>query len=121
MHKVRASPARSRKISLAEQASIDAPFQGLQIDHKFIDQHSPYLTVKDIYSGWLYAYPVMDKSSGEVEAVLRHVIGARGSYRIVVSDSAPEPVSAAAAVGLAHFPLTPERPQQNGHVERAKL
>eukprot|EP00971_Amphidinium_carterae_P282441 5607171-Amphidinium_carterae.1 len=114
MHKVRASPARTRKISLAEQASIDAPFQGLQIDHKFMyDQHSSYLTVRDVYSGWLYAYPVMDKSSGEVEAVLRHVIGARGSYRIVVSDSAPELVSATATVGLAHFSLTPERPQQN--------
>eukprot|EP00971_Amphidinium_carterae_P337015 6473647-Amphidinium_carterae.1 len=50
MHKVRASPARSRKISLAEQASINAPFQGLQIDHKFMfDQHSPYLTVIGTY------------------------------------------------------------------------
>eukprot|EP00971_Amphidinium_carterae_P310006 6160361-Amphidinium_carterae.1 len=79
-------------------------------------QSTPFLTVRDVFTGWLYAYPVKDKSTLEVERVLRHILGARTSYKILVSDSAPE-LLAANTFNMAHFALTPERPQQSGHVE----
>eukprot|EP00971_Amphidinium_carterae_P017775 350314-Amphidinium_carterae.1 len=117
MFKAKASPARTRKISLSEQASITEAFQGLQLEHKYMfGQSTPFLTVRDVFTGWLYAYPVADESTPEVERVLRHILGARTSYKILVSDSAPE-LLAANTFNLAHFALTPERPQQSGHVE----
>eukprot|EP00971_Amphidinium_carterae_P066107 1309548-Amphidinium_carterae.1 len=119
MFKTKASLARVRKISLSEQASITEAFQGLQLDHKYMfGQSTPFLTVTDVFTGWIYAYPVADNTKPEVERVLRHIIGARSSYKILVSDSAPE-LLAANTFSLAHFALTPERPQQSGHVERS--
>eukprot|EP00971_Amphidinium_carterae_P048302 951548-Amphidinium_carterae.1 len=115
MFKAKASPARTRKISMSEQASITEAFQGLQLDHNYMfGQSTPFLTVRDVFTGWLYAYQVADKSTPEVERVLRHILGARTSYKILVSDSAPE-LLAANTFNLAHFALTPERPQQSGH------
>eukprot|EP00971_Amphidinium_carterae_P349535 6491065-Amphidinium_carterae.2 len=96
MFKTKASPARVRKISLSEQASITEAFQVNTL---------PYS------QGWIYAYPVVDKSKPKVERLLRHIIGARSSYKMLVSDSAPE-LLAANTFNLAHFALTPERPQQ---------
>eukprot|EP00971_Amphidinium_carterae_P199164 3952654-Amphidinium_carterae.1 len=117
MFKTKASPARVRKISLSEQASITEAFQGLQLEHKYMfGQSTSILTESDVFTGWIYAYPVADKSKPELERVLRHIIGARSSYKILVSDSAPE-LLAANTFNLAHFALTPERPQQSGHVE----
>eukprot|EP00971_Amphidinium_carterae_P198389 3937424-Amphidinium_carterae.2 len=114
MFKAKASPARVRKISSSAQASITEAFQGLQLDHKcMFGQSTPFLTVRDVFIGWVYAYPVVDKSKPEVERVLRHIIG-----RILVSDSAPE-LLAANTFNLAHFALTLEQPQQSGHVERS--
>eukprot|EP00971_Amphidinium_carterae_P149300 2960142-Amphidinium_carterae.1 len=79
---------------------------------------TPFLTVRDVFIGWIYSYPVVDKSKPEVERVLRHIIGAKLSYKILVSDFAAE-LLAANTFNLAHFALTPERPQQSGHVERS--
>eukprot|EP00971_Amphidinium_carterae_P349322 6490962-Amphidinium_carterae.1 len=117
--KTKASPARVRKISLSEQASITEAFQGLQFDHKYrFGRSTPFHTVRDVFTGWIYAYPVADKSKLEVERVLRHIIGARSSYKILVSDSAPE-LLAENNLNFAHCALTAERPQQSGHVERS--
>eukprot|EP00971_Amphidinium_carterae_P318309 6327182-Amphidinium_carterae.1 len=46
-------------------------------------------------------------------------MGARDTYRILISDSAPEIASAASLLQMAHVPLTPGRPQQSGHIERS--
>eukprot|EP00971_Amphidinium_carterae_P256184 5086584-Amphidinium_carterae.1 len=117
--KTKASPARVKKISLSEQVSITEAFQGLQLDHKYMfGQSTPFLTVRDVFTGWIYAYPVADRSKHEVERVLRHIIGARSSYKTLVSDSAPE-LLASNTFNLAHFALTPGRPQQSGHVDRS--
>eukprot|EP00971_Amphidinium_carterae_P316394 6288797-Amphidinium_carterae.2 len=71
------------------------------LDHKYMfGQSTRFLTVRDVFIGWIYAYPVVDKSKPEVERVLRHLIGAKLSYEIL-------------------FALTPERPQQSGHVQRS--
>eukprot|EP00971_Amphidinium_carterae_P103460 2048315-Amphidinium_carterae.2 len=44
-HQTKASPARIRKVSLSEQASINEAFQGLQLDHKYMfGQATPFLT-----------------------------------------------------------------------------
>eukprot|EP00971_Amphidinium_carterae_P022190 437789-Amphidinium_carterae.1 len=108
-----------RKISLSEQASITEAFQGLQLDRKYMfGPSTPFLTVRDIFTGWIYVYPVVDKSKLELERVLWHIIGAKLSYKILASDSAPE-LLAASTFNLAHFALTPVRPQQSGHVERS--
>eukprot|EP00971_Amphidinium_carterae_P192331 3816348-Amphidinium_carterae.3 len=81
-------------------------------------QSTPFLTVRDVFTGWIYAHPVVAKSRPEVERVLRHIIGAKLSYKNLVSDSAPE-LLAANPFNLAHFALTPERPQQSRHLERS--
>eukprot|EP00971_Amphidinium_carterae_P171954 3409378-Amphidinium_carterae.3 len=112
MFKTKASPARVRKISLSEQALITEAFQGLQLDHKYMfGQSTPFLTVRDIFTGWIYAYPVADKSKP------RGRKGVKTHHRseIIIQDF----VLAANTFNLAHFAITPERPQQSGLVERS--
>eukprot|EP00971_Amphidinium_carterae_P235494 4673302-Amphidinium_carterae.1 len=76
--------ARVRKISLSQQASITEAFQGLHLDRKcMFGQSTPFLTVRNVFTGWIYAHPVGDKSKPEVEKVLRRIIGARSSYKIL--------------------------------------
>eukprot|EP00971_Amphidinium_carterae_P252133 5005985-Amphidinium_carterae.2 len=50
---------------------------------------------------------VSSKSSAEIVRVLKHVMGARTTYKIMISDSAPEMASAASLLQMAHVPLTP--------------
>eukprot|EP00971_Amphidinium_carterae_P279276 5544299-Amphidinium_carterae.1 len=91
-----------------------------QIDHSFPNGHaSPILVIHDIVSSWRFAIAVNTKSSNEVVKALRRVIGARTTYKVLISDSAPEIALAASVMQLAHVPFTPGRPQQSGHVERS--
>jgi hypothetical protein len=73
---------------------------------------------KDAATGWIARYPLPDKSSEAATKALMEFAG-NSTVTLFYSDSAPELISAAQAMGWPHERATPGRPQTNGVAERA--
>ena len=75
------------------------------------------LTVRDMYSGWIWCYPMKARTLDNTEDALRDFAG---GYRIkrIYSDNSGEIKGACRAMGTPHEGAQPGVPQTNGYAER---
>ena len=76
--------------------------------------------IKDLYSGYIAAYPVANKSALEVHDAFQHFLGTTRP-KVIYSDNADEIIRAVKDLGFGgrHEFSQPGMPQTNGVAERA--
>lgn len=100
------------------------PFQNVHIDWAYVKEAGNVLIAVDSFSGWIEAFPCKDRSTDNVIRSLRTVFTRFGVPELLVSDNAPEFVSAPLLSwlrinGIKKLESPTYYPQANGAAERA--
>ncbi len=80
--------------------------------------NSTALVVRDLFTGWIDAYPAGSKCADEVVQALLNFVAVDETVGYVASDGAEEYKAAMKQLGWRHRTSTPGRPQTNGIAER---
>jgi len=117
------SPTKKKMVSYT--ASIISPNQVWQIDigELPISYGKKYfLAVIDLFSGFLWAFPLRDKSSSEVLTHLDSIFQLGNIPKKITSDNGKEFIGITKDLqerGILHFTSLPHNPKSQGKIERA--